>query len=527
MGDDPPDDPGGFVPSVGLNVVVSNNDTSAMDTEDGGLNEGCKKQRKRVRISRKICRHCNKKRKDVKGGSSSSLHLCQCTLDENSSINNVTSDLGQLHNNDLLTNSLSNSKPQASTLPTTKPAPPRSFTLRKYERNDAGPYIVHVMKQSVPEDRSVLHPVQFGNFLKKNAFKNIVNGSLKRIGRNKLSLAFVDFNDANNFIDHPYLENQNFKAFIPTFSITRMGLVRGVPANWSEDEILDNVSVPIGCGNIIKVRRIKRKKIENGVTEFVSTETVVFTFDGQVLPKRVYMCYTALTVDLYTYPTVQCFQCCRFGHTKAFCRSKPRCFRCGESHAGDSCSIEEDSASCCLCSGLHFATSKSCPEFDRQKQIKTSMAQNCISYSEASKQFPPISKSFADVLKSKPKQPMFPNNPKDLPTTPSTSSYRKTVFLKPRSPPRQTGSYDHVTHFNLTKEYNMTSLMSNGTALKPNNNSAEPSITEIIHALIGYLSKSNLIPSNIVPSNDAPLTVNTCIDKSIINNGSSNNSVEL
>lgn len=107
------------------------------------------------------------------------------------------------------------------------------------------------------------------------------------------------------------------------------------------------------------------------------------------LYKKKYMCDTALAVDLYTYPTVQCFQCCRFGYTKLYCRSIPRCYKCGNNHTGDTCTVKEDVASCCLCSGFHFATSKACSEFSRQKQTKTYMAQNCVSYFEASKSHPP------------------------------------------------------------------------------------------------------------------------------------------
>ncbi|KAA5660444.1 hypothetical protein F3G64_34280, partial [Pseudomonas aeruginosa] len=133
---------------------------------------------------------------------------------------------------------------------------------------------------------------------------------------------------------------------------------RNIPTEWSEEEIINNISVPLGCGKILKIRRLRRKITVNDNKTFIDTESVVITFDGQVLPKRVYMCFTSLPVDLYIYPTVQCFNCRRFGHVRAQCRSKPRCFKCGQDHTGDSCNVEEENVSCCLCNGLHFAINK-------------------------------------------------------------------------------------------------------------------------------------------------------------------------
>lgn len=115
-----------------------------------------------------------------------------------------------------------------------------------------------------------------------------------------LTEAFSNVADTNNFVDEmTRLASQKFKACIPTFNVSGMGVVRGVPAALTDDEILENISVPIGCGKIIQVRCIKRKTIVNGTAELNNSETVILTFDEQVLLKRIYMCYTALSVDLY------------------------------------------------------------------------------------------------------------------------------------------------------------------------------------------------------------------------------------
>ncbi|KAI5636042.1 hypothetical protein NE865_11243 [Phthorimaea operculella] len=246
-----------------------------------------------------------------------------------------------------------------------------------------------------------------------------------------------------------------------------MGLVRGIPIEWDEEEIKDNITTPIGCGNIIKVRRLNYKVNIDGNTSWKPSQSVVVTFDGQVLPKRLFMCYNALPVEVYVYPTIQCFRCCKYGHTKMQCRSKsPKCFKCSKDHLGKHAK-EEGSASCVMCGGRHFATDKACPENIRQKEIKHTMAHSCISYLEASKLFPPVSRSFADVVASEPNESI--NEEKN---SPSRISYKKTVFKKPRSPPKTQGGYDRAAHSALLKEFEAPPS-ENGCAYAPKDSESE------------------------------------------------------
>lgn len=373
-----------------------------------------------------------------------------------------------------------------------------------YDVTDSAPYIVHVQReQSSPNDGSTLHPITFGRFLQKHYIKNIVNGSVKRIGRNKITFSFNNSTDANAFINNNSLSNDKLKAFIPTYSITRMGLVRGVPTEWTDAEIIENTTVPTGCGKILKIRRLNYKVTIDGSPVWKPSQTVVVTFDGKILPKHIFICYNALAVELYTYPTIQCFKCCRFGHTKTQCRSKPRCFKCGNEHPGDSCEREEDSAVCCLCSGFHYATSKCCPEFSRQKKIKLSMAESSISYVEALKLHPPVGRSYADVLSTVKPTTVdslpLPNHP----LTPTRTSYKKTVQLKPRTPYNTPRGYDRVAHHELIKDYNMPTSRNGCGYARPSMNqdqTSQQTLTDIITLLIDTLTKNNiLLPSNVAP----------------------------
>ncbi|XP_073956346.1 uncharacterized protein [Choristoneura fumiferana] len=332
-----------------------------MDTDHTDSSVTSDKNRKRVCPSRKICRHCNKKRRRNKNKNPDYIlteNDCNCT---NDSVNKV--DIQPIP-----TTTINN-----STTNMNSPSPPQpTDTFRKvYVNTDCSPFVVHVQRmQDAPNDGTSIHPISFGNFLKKKSFKNIINGSVKRIGRNRVTLSFSHLDDANKFLNDKTLTDNKYKAFIPSFSVMRMGIVKGVPAEWSLEEILLNISVPLGTGKVIKARRLNYKTIVDGSAVWKPSQTVVLTFDGQVLPKRIFICYNALPVDLYIFPTIQCYNCCRYGHTKTQCRSKPCCYKCGQGHSGSTCDVEEDCVSCFLCTGHHFAISKQCPEFERQKNIK-------------------------------------------------------------------------------------------------------------------------------------------------------------
>jgi hypothetical protein len=506
-------DPGGGVPQVSHNVTISisQDDTDHernMDTDATDNSVSSTKNRKRIRPSKKVCRHCNKKRRHSKN--SKSLNIDTDCICGDVSINKVQHDTLQ---------SSSTTTLQITSSPASQPS---NHVHRKiYNESDCSPYIVHVQKQQLaPNDGTSVHPVSFGNFLKKQSYKNIINGSVKKVGRNRLTISFNNFTNANEFINDTKLADFHYNAFIPSFNVIRMGIVKGVPNEWTEEEIQENINVPVGCGNVLKIRRLNYKVMVDGSPVWKPSQTIVITFDGQILPKRIFMCYNALPVDLYVYPTVQCFNCCRYGHTQTQCRSKPRCYKCGQNHPGSTCTVEEDCVTCCLCSGMHFAISKYCPEFERQKCIKLSMAQNCVSYAEASKMHPPVSKPYADVVATPPT--LSPTKTHNVQQSES-HSYKKTVFLKPRSIPKTQQGYDKFTHNVLTKDYNMPTSSGNGCAFPENTNVNNPSIQELILQLIKLLSSSNILPNNVAE-------VITFISKIFnINNGSQKQaaSVEL
>lgn len=356
----------------------------------------------------------------------------------------------------------------------------------KYNIDDRAPFIVHVSKPE-PEPRSgtTLHPMEFGRFLFKNNFENVSMDGVKKIGRNRVSVEFKTAADANSFIDSSVLLEAGFSAAIPSYSVSRMGLVRNVPVQWSMEELVQNLKVPTGFGEVIRARRLSRKSVsESNTTVWIPTQTIVLTFSGQKLPTHVYAFYTSLPIETYILPTIQCNRCCRFGHIKTVCRSSPRCFKCSQAHEGDTCVAQ--SPSCLHCSGSHPANDPKCPEAVRQKEIKIVMSQENISYLEASARFPKARRSFMDATISS--HPSF-NSPPRVPPS-STVSYKKTVYNtrnRISSPPP---GYDKLAHQSIVQT--PSTVFPNGCAIM--NNEQPPNdnlIDQLTNLLLNMLSRFN------------------------------------
>lgn len=290
---------------------------------------------------------------------------------------------------------------------------------KNYTADDKGPYIVHVSREiSDPASGTSIRAIKFGQFLHTHKIPSIINDGVKNIGRNRIEVKFSSAQAANSFISNPVLQMCKYKANLPTYNVTRMGLVRGIPVDWSMEEILQSIELPQGCGEIVKMRRLNRKSINEGVVSWIPTQAVVINFKGQILPSKIYSFHTSLPVETYNLPTIICLNCCRYGHIKTQCRSTPRCFKCSKSHSGDSCDVTKDNSTCLHCTGTHFATDRDCPEFSRQHSIKVVMSQDNISYIEAASRFPNVRRSYAEVAKEmfspptySPSSPPKPSNP--------------------------------------------------------------------------------------------------------------------
>jgi hypothetical protein len=402
----------------------------------------------------------------------------------------------------------------------------------KYSDNDSAPFIVHVSRiEPDPASGLSIRLLQFAQLIHKNSVLGIVKGGIKASGRNKVTVEFKNAVLANKFLESSILEKHGYVASIPKFHITRNGIVRNIPSEWSMEELANSIECPDNI-EVIRARRLNRKSIKEGSIEWIPTRTVVLTFQGQKLPERVYCFHTSLPVSVYQLPTIQCNACCRFGHIQAQCRSKPRCYRCSQPHLGETCTVSPDNSTCLFCSGPHFASSFSCPEHTRQKLIKSVMSEENISYSEASLRFRPVRRSYADTSRM-PSTHTHNQLPLNAPSPsihqntvlppPKSLSYNKTVYINRRHSSPIGNGYDKTAHEQIINI--PPSSQPNGCALSTSNDiiSANEDLScLLVKVIINFLSKFNdTLPSNVSD------TLNQLISFLPQLNGSYNPSVEL
>lgn len=375
-------------------------------------------------------------------------------------------------------------------------------TKLNYGANDTGPFIVQVVKTDDSAPGSPFRILKFAQLMHKYSVKGVTKGGIHSTGRSRVTVQFEKADDANQFLSHSFFtENLQYSGAIPMYSVTRSGLVRNIPTDWSLEELVNSIECP-NHAKVIKARRLNRKSVIDGVTSWVPTQTVALTFLGQRLPEKVFCFYTSLPVDLYRLPTIQCNKCCRFGHIKANCRSNARCFKCSQPHEGESCQVKDENGSCLFCSGPHFATNPSCPEHARQKSIKLVMSEESISYSEAARRFRAVRRTFADSSRSTVSASPAPNPQSFTPVPsqsqqPQSTSYRKTVFIPRRQAPVLDKGYDKAAHNDITSS--PQSAQPNGCCLNPGLSSDDNLMRILISALMNFFSRfSDTLPNNVM-----------------------------
>ncbi|KYN12411.1 hypothetical protein ALC57_15416 [Trachymyrmex cornetzi] len=176
---------------------------------------------------------------------------------------------------------------------------------------------------------------------------------VKFLGRNKVAVHFNDRATANKVLSHPLLKESGLSASIPAFRILRTGVVKNVPLDISENDILNHFTSPY---KIVSAKRLN-----------------VRIFPVMPYFPRVFMC----------------FSCLRYGHVSFDCKSKPRCARCGsQKHpTAEDCPRHQLPPICCNCGGQHLPSSSGCPTYVRHKQIYAYATIETLSYSDARQKF--------------------------------------------------------------------------------------------------------------------------------------------
>lgn len=289
---------------------------------------------------------------------------------------------------------------------------------------------------NVPSQTKKDDNLHIGNYSHLKVAKTLLGMKLtdlvrfEKKGRNRLCVTFKSSQGANNLLTNKTLLNMRYSMFIPTNLISCKGVVRYVDVDLTEEEIKQYSSA--FNINIIDVKRLNRRKVDNGVVTYVPTSSIRISFEGKILPKFVDIYSIPMPVQPYILPIVQCYNCLLYGHIQKNCNSKEKCKNCGlttENRCVD-CKVR-----CIHClSESHTSVSNKCPEYSRQKQVREIMSLDNLSLFDANMRVPKPTTNTQYFSRTQEFPTLSPNSENTIPV-----SQRRNFLSQP------TTTYSYVT----------------------------------------------------------------------------------
>lgn len=226
---------------------------------------------------------------------------------------------------------------------------------------------------------SKISPFKIEKTLKPKYIKKLYNGNLLIETHNE--------KQTKELLKLKTFENIKIKSYLhPTLNTCR-GVVKSQELSLCT---LEEIKTNLQEQDVLDVRRIQIKKNN----ETINTNTYILTFDSHTPPKEVKAGYIKLNVEPYIPNPLRCHNCQKFGHHKDRCTHSPICERCGENGTHINC---EKDPKCANCQQNHWANSKNCSIWQKEKEIiKTKHTKN-ISFPEARKLIE--NSNYADITK--------------------------------------------------------------------------------------------------------------------------------
>lgn len=110
---------------------------------------------------------------------------------------------------------------------------PESALNNRYSSHCQGPFEIIVSPTGVIN--TSLHPLTVGRLLSTTLKKDILE--IKKLGFSKISVQFKSREAANHLINNPILNSNNLMAYIPSFRVSRQGIIRNILLDLSESMI--------------------------------------------------------------------------------------------------------------------------------------------------------------------------------------------------------------------------------------------------------------------------------------------------
>ncbi|CAG9762643.1 unnamed protein product [Ceutorhynchus assimilis] len=175
---------------------------------------------------------------------------------------------------------------------------------------------IYVMIENTSKENfGRVHPLRVGHILhKKLMIQNIIE--VKPVGKNRVRVQLKSLKDANLLINNVALEKENLRAFIPNHLLETKGLIRGVDTFFEESYILQNIN---SSSKVTEIKRFTKKVYKEDSSFIVKKQTVLITFEGNILPAEVSIDTVFFPVEMYYGKVTQCFKCLSYGHISKQC----------------------------------------------------------------------------------------------------------------------------------------------------------------------------------------------------------------
>lgn len=261
----------------------------------------------------------------------------------------------------------------------------------EYNKNDVGPYRLIAELVDDKEGKIRINKLTLGKLLSrtKEYKENVIN--MRPMGMKKLLVFVKNMNTANKLQGDKTIKENNYKFYVPKSFLSVTGVIAGVPADMTDDEIMENMECEVPIMNVYRLNRYvdKQKQPSNRIS---------VTFRANKLPAEVKLYCCNNRVLPFINKPVLCGKCLRYGHKTDSCRSKGRCAACSQQHEGMEQGECNNKILCLYCKKEHKTTDPNCPEWNKQRNIKTIMAKSNMTYLEAKEMSPIFTQNRYDLL---------------------------------------------------------------------------------------------------------------------------------
>lgn len=216
-------------------------------------------------------------------------------------------------------------------------------------------------------------------------------------------------------------KDKNINIFIP-FNYNHMfGVIKGIDPDITDEELITNLVTPQDyTGALTSIRRFRfRGK---------NTSTVSLCFEGNTIPKNIFLWNLIIEVEPYRPRVYQCSECFKLGHLVKYCKTKNK--KCENCHniiweTPHDC---ENAQRCINCKEKHAPLNKDCPEYVKSASIVNLMFSQQLTFFEA--KFLRNNNGFRNAIDHIP-APYNVNRSHTVPNNP----YRNAVHKPRNSPP--------------------------------------------------------------------------------------------